>query len=70
MATRRVPVEYILRRVPQEGLEGERTLQDQTISHHYAYMHRATGNECEVAYKSFIACTVVYDTHKSCMQKL
>ena len=25
MATRRVPVEYILRRVPQERLEGERT---------------------------------------------
>ena len=31
MATRRVSVEYIPRRVPQEGLEGERTYQDQTI---------------------------------------
>ena len=29
MATRRVPVEYILRRVLQEGFEGERTRQDQ-----------------------------------------
>ena len=52
MATRRVPVEYILRRVPQEGLEGEpvdRIREAFDNKYTGAYMHnflgeRATGN--------------------------
>ena len=69
-------MKYILRRVPQEGLEGEsvdriREAFDNKCTG--AYMHnfcgeRATGN-VKLDHTSFIVCTVEYDTHKSCRQK-
>ena len=72
MATRRVLVEYILRRLPQEGLEGEpvdRIREAYDNKYTGAYKHDFCGDrKCEVAYKSFIICTVEYDTHKSCRQ--
>ena len=73
-------MEYTLRRVPQEGLEREpvdRIREAFDNKYTGAYMHIFCGKEqqvmCEVAYKSFIVCTVctvVYDTHKSYRQKL
>ena len=70
-----MPVEYILRRVPQEGLEGEpvdriREAFDNTQVHICIIFAGKSNRQCEAAYKSFIVCTVVYETHKSCRQKL
>ena len=51
MATRRVPVEYILTRVPQEGLEGEPVDRiREGFDHKYtgAYMHNFGGKEQQV----------------------
>ena len=48
MAIRRVPVEYILRRVPQEGLEGEpvdRIREALDNKYSGAYMHNFCGKE-------------------------
>ena len=42
------------------------------IDKDFMHMHTLAGKSnrlCEAAYKSFIVCTVVYDTHKSCRQK-
>ena len=51
MATRRVSVEYNLRRVPQEGLEGEpveRIIWAFDNKYTYAYMRNLCGKEQQV----------------------
>ena len=65
-----LPVEYMLRRVPQEGLEEEPVDRiSEAFENKYtgAYMHIFCRKEQQVMWsciQKFIVCTVVYDTQK------